>query len=393
MDAIMIIIKLILFILFLTPRPAISSPLITSSIGTMVDASSVIVLGSNFGVDGSTHLWWAGGATGDIESGASDAHVSSFWDGGICTDSAFQNCPTYSTTKSHSGSKSIKSEYNIFSAPNRQYDSTFIYDTGLNGIGIIYLSFWAYFDLVDTAGQWKIFRIMNNDTSVSDSDGTLYFSQWYKSDGSNLQEYLMLFCDQDDYGKCYPGSDGDLRSSASSIPSRQWVRIEFWGVESSSDGTRDGSLDFQYQDQTHGPVQMLTGGPWSGTIITRASGVTYRWRYITFQNYWGNLSVGDGTKEKVYIDDIYIQTGTMARIELCDNGTWANRKHCEIQYPTAWSDGSLTVVVNKGSFGVSDSAYLYVVDAAGAVSDGYPITLGQSYGQGQITGSFSGNVR
>lgn len=75
-------------------------------------------------------------------------------------------------------------------------------------------------------------------------------------------------------------------------------------------------------------------------------------------------------------DDIFIDF-TQARVEIGDAPTWSASRHKEIQIPTRWSDGTISIRVNTGTFTAGTRAYLYVVDAAGAVnSDGVAITIG-----------------
>ncbi len=58
--------------------------------------------------------------------------------------------------------------------------------------------------------------------------------------------------------------------------------------------------------------------------------------------------------------------------------TYASSTHFEMQPPTAWSDSSVTVTVNQGSFADGSTAYLYLIDANGNVSAGNQITFGSS---------------
>lgn len=95
-----------------------------------------------------------------------------------------------------------------------------------------------------------------------------------------------------------------------------------------------------------------------------------------------DINIGAGHKDPTNnpdifygYDDVYINF-TQARVELCNSSTWLARTSCEIQIPTAWSTNSITVKTNKGAFKTGDRAYLYIVDANGAVSNGLPITIG-----------------
>ena len=77
----------------------------------------------------------------------------------------------------------------------------------------------------------------------------------------------------------------------------------------------------------------------------------------------------------VDLDDIYLDS-TQARVEIGDNSSWDNCTHREIQIPTAWSSDLISITANQGSFSEGDTAYLFVVDENGNISDGYQITIG-----------------
>jgi hypothetical protein len=58
-------------------------------------------------------------------------------------------------------------------------------------------------------------------------------------------------------------------------------------------------------------------------------------------------------------------------VEVCDQATYSQCVNKEIQVPTSWSDGRITVRLNKGNKS-QVGAYLYVVDSTGAAnSQGY----------------------
>jgi hypothetical protein len=96
--------------------------------------------------------------------------------------------------------------------------------------------------------------------------------------------------------------------------------------------------------------------------------------------YFGNYVRSDphGTThahwECAYVDNSW------ARVEIGDNANYNNCTHREIQIPSGWSDSSVTVTLNRGSFGPSAAAYLFVVDGNNTPSAGYPIQLGGGSG-------------
>jgi len=74
----------------------------------------------------------------------------------------------------------------------------------------------------------------------------------------------------------------------------------------------------------------------------------------------------------IYYDDVYIDN-TIARVVAGDSPEFDNCTHQEIQIPTAWSDSSITITVNRGSFADGEEVYLFVVDANGNVSNSHGI--------------------
>lgn len=85
-------------------------------------------------------------------------------------------------------------------------------------------------------------------------------------------------------------------------------------------------------------------------------------------------------------DDIYVSY-TLARVEICDSATWNDNqaRHCEVQPPFSWSPSgnSITVKANNGSFNTGNTAYLYVIDGDGNVSNngqGVEIVVGEGGG-------------
>jgi hypothetical protein len=77
-----------------------------------------------------------------------------------------------------------------------------------------------------------------------------------------------------------------------------------------------------------------------------------------------------------YFDDVYLDT-TLSRVVLADKPVLSQASIVELQIPSAWSDGSITAQVNLGKFTQGQTAYLFVVDAAGNVSaTGLAVTAG-----------------
>jgi len=353
---------------FIWPGFCYAGPSITGVSGSIADGNPIIISGSSFGSHGLS-IEWLGGANGNIEQGTSgQAFSKTNWT--ACSTTSSLKSPLYSTSRAHSHQKSVMSSWPLES----QYDSYWAYDTKINGVGKIYVTWWVYFDHADSAGQWKMWYL-RQDSSLGGQDGILNANTFYNENGSLSQALFLEACVwiDKDISQCYPNEDYSLRYLSTSVPSGRWVRLELYGKESSSAGVRDGAITYKMHKQD---AKVTTLVNHVGNVITRATGVTNRWRWWIFINYWGNISSGTGTNEKVYIDDPYIQVGTQARVEIGDNSTWENCLHREIQTPTAWSNTAITATLNKGSFSPCQTYYLFVVDENGDVnSTGYPVRI------------------
>jgi hypothetical protein len=135
----------------------------------------------------------------------------------------------------------------------------------------------------------------------------------------------------------------------------QWNFIEVW-IDSSA-RTWGAAMN---------GVSVTTDGSWANCTS------------FNFSRVWMIGYDAVGGPRVAQIDDIYVDN-TLARVAICSGSTWAARGHCEVQPPSSWSDASLAVTINQGSFGATDSAYLYVADSTGAInSSGYSITFGGS---------------
>jgi hypothetical protein len=78
-------------------------------------------------------------------------------------------------------------------------------------------------------------------------------------------------------------------------------------------------------------------------------------------------------------DDVYVATGASARarVEIGNKSTYSTCTKLTIATPTSWSNTRVESIVWQGAFTSGEAAYLYVIDANGAVNtQGYPVTIG-----------------
>lgn len=85
----------------------------------------------------------------------------------------------------------------------------------------------------------------------------------------------------------------------------------------------------------------------------------------------GAITSGTST---VQYDDLYIDN-SWARVEIGDQSTYTSCTHREIQIPSVWSNDTISVILNQGSFPNDTTVYFFVVDSNGIASEGFPITL------------------
>lgn len=97
------------------------------------------------------------------------------------------------------------------------------------------------------------------------------------------------------------------------------------------------------------------------------------WEHLNFPGY----GRGDAENSHTYYDDIYIAKGpgAMARAEIGNQPTYSQCTNLAIFTPTTWADTRITAMVRQGSFKSGSKAYLFIVDAKGAASAGYPVTI------------------
>lgn len=333
-------------------------PSITTVQGNIVNGELLIINGNGFG-NNNLDFKWLGE---NIENGnAGDDFNAEGWHADQ-TSGGF-SAPTYSTNNAHSGIKSIQTNYTV--------------DKYGSGIGYVYNSevtewygtFWIYPDLGNFQGQHKIFRLMGKEGYLDDNT-VVYFNNWingvkhaflFPEDNTNIYWFSTI---EDNMGPY------EMDWLEHPLP-RQWSRLEIY-FKASSQGTKDGSVI--YVVHTDGNISTTKISFSNNLMIYNGSK-----RFIAFyiQNYVGN---GDRTgNEHIYIDDVFIQRGSRARIEIGDNADWAACSHREIQIPQSWSNNEIRFQFNQGSFAGNREVFLFVINANGTVSPGYSVVIEQSY--------------
>jgi len=96
----------------------------------------------------------------------------------------------------------------------------------------------------------------------------------------------------------------------------------------------------------------------------------------------GYARIANSTNAWRYFADIY-HDYSRSRVIIGNASTYNASTIREVQVPSAWSDGSITLSINQGVYAAGQTAYLYIVDPDGSVNtNGYPIVFGQSQESG-----------
>lgn len=227
----------------------------------------------------------------------------------------------------------------------------------------------------------------------------LYMTNWIYSVGIDLNEFhankgnRINSSEDAGGGGVYNGAGcNNFGKGGSSMPQppKVWPETSL-GMEYNPSSTQyvanAGSFEFEWntEQRLEAYVKVSSAGTANGTniggcvgvgadtlsaIVNRAAGET--WLVDTALFGLGQTCNPTCGVYDVYIDDLYVDN-TRARIELGNASVFEDCTHREIQIPSSWYDTGITFTYNPGSFGSSETVYLFVVNADGEVSNGYEV--------------------
>jgi len=341
---------LILIAFLMLPNLVFAAPYLSSYSGTASDGNSLILSGTDFGANtavGTAALEFLGGKNGPIETGTTGAGFSRSrwdvmrdWDGDI----------VYSTNHVLFGSKILQMQGG---GTWPEVPLTYNFPTPVTSSDHIFVSWWERVTWAGN-GQYKIIRFSPTETVIDGNGQTCMF--FHNNDGG------LTFGPYE-----YP-NDGTLYPDFSpATPQSIWERFD---IDITTSSNTSGAVTFT----KYIPGQSVETEKYS-SYHTHYSGLN--WNYIVWQNYFGTDGSGSMTAGDVWFDDIFVQHGSPARVELCDNAAWANRQQCIVQYPTSWpSSSSVTITLNAGNFASGTTRYLFLIDSTGAISNSIPVIIG-----------------
>lgn len=351
-----------------------AAPEITSSPADVPSGSSVTINGRGFGTKAkATPIIWD-----NFESGTPGAVPSTPVIGSNWVSSHSGSPVQYSSSVLRAGSRSARADFRTSS----NYRSSI----GVNGgnWGSLYVTLWYRSDYSslsayngDPTRNQKIFRIEgNNGTKSGDQQEGVPLIAYEKLSPDNFFTSTRAQYTPTTYAK-------NIYSSGPGWANQQWNRVEIYA------NVIDGQKEFTIYEGGRNTTPSKSSEWWTGTWLPHMGEDSSRFNEVFFGFYFAR---DNGAGAYVYLDDIYVDT-TQARVEIGNASSWSSCTHREIQVPTSWSDGSIRVTVNRGTFNVGERAYLFVVDASGAASGGYPVTIASGSGSTPSTVDEPNNLK
>jgi hypothetical protein len=337
---------------------ATAAPAITGTTGTVAHNGQITINGSGFGSNSLAQEFLGGDR---VDSLANNARIDQQgWANWSMMTPSTNTYPHVTTERGWSGGKSIAFD----TRGTTEYKQTLFYDTGSSGFSYLYTNALIYLDHIDLLSgsylQWKMMRWYKVPDVLDHAQG---LSGAYMSNRLASSSFFTGFNSSTQFTNWFSGN----------LPGRRaWYRYETWLRMNSSPGTGNGTFRVKVTNPTTGAV---VADNTYNNVMFNASGDSGNFRYLVIQNYFGNASDGGynqaGNGQAVsFWDDLYISQ-SQARVEVCDQATYNACVNKEIQYPTAWGDGRITVRLNRGNKSTV-GAFLYVTDSSGAVNtNGY----------------------
>lgn len=268
----------------------------------------------------------------------------------------------------------------------------------------LYATWWVYMDpitvdpLAET--QWKMFRINSNFTGwsdrhkqkvtpVNDIQSDFYWLPYFGPSGQYSRSGVDINCLQDCQpwygcweraqanGYTLPADRGiqlgvtrGTRDMASYAPKlRGWSRVEVYADSGTIDNA-DGSLRISVQHEG----QLKATGLDLGQLMFLSSKLcrneTQPWRTLIFQNMFdSNGSAPHVERADIFMDDLAIQTGTQARVEIGNAPAYADCTRLEYQPVLLWEDGQIECELNLGRF-TDEPLWAFVVGDNGVAGPG-----------------------
>jgi hypothetical protein len=332
-----------------------AQPVITGiSSSSISNGDYILITGIDFGMGDTSPLLWEDFENGNVGDVLSSSPKIGSW--------SLDGFPIYSSDQSNSGNKSAKGTgINTYTA---------MFRTDFTDESKFFISYWWRYNLAGptTGGQVKVVQLKGTchgacfGATCPDYNPGFFLGDATTQYDGYWTAYIAL-----ETGDCFSHTSSALFNHGE--PGQdQWHFIELELQQSDfnvSDGQVkvwvDGILEY---DQTNVITRTLDNG-----------GGNERWDFYQF--FYGMTNLGSSCTGTHYVDDAYMNNA-WNRVIIGDSENYDNCSHIELQIPTEWSNDSINVTINQGSFQDGDTAYIYVVDSVGSISNGYQIVFSGS---------------
>ncbi|MFX0197666.1 MAG: LVIVD repeat-containing protein [Candidatus Hodarchaeota archaeon] len=359
---------------------------------TFLDGETATISGSGFGVKSTPEPLFfdsfdsndSGRQNGDMIRGNKCSHYGSW------LDHEYKQSPTYANTNQRTGS--TLSSYVQMSVGGAYPSNGAIWGT-FSGSHQSPLLVVVWQRVVLSGGsdddwwQLKHWRITNGDIAEANPDTFIQIGRHVINQDHN--PFVCMWNNRtvayepwpwyNAYQGYEPPTDTTLHFGSANAPyDGTWYNTIIFAKASTGDGSADGYFKIYSNDHAAGDP----AHPYEDAIETYYSANPVPWKNITL-GWWIGTYEGSGDPPTAILqfDDVYIDNSWQS-VWIGDASSWDNCTHREIQIPTAWSDTSITITVNQGSFPRCEQVYLFVVDADGNVNaQGYPITINKVEGE------------
>jgi hypothetical protein len=152
---------------------------------------------------------------------------------------------------------------------------------------------------------------------------------------------------------------------SSNFVDRSWNHVQL-AIDVGTEGNHDGILNVWLNGkQVLAKTTEMYIAPGYGSVPWFSN--------VQIGKYLGNTALTT-TETTLYYSDIYYDD-TWARVVLGDNSLYSSCTHTEIQPYSYWSDDTIKITLNKGTFKTGNPAFLFIIDENGNASSGQPINL------------------
>jgi hypothetical protein len=335
---------------------------------TLTHGSSFVLEGTGFGTRAGTPL------------------VYDNFETGTAGNNLVGQAPTYTSKNSGSWTwlqESSGVHFPKYSSANQRANSTRNLLCRYGGAG----SSWTCAAMVDhpltnTGDELFIsFWWRYQDTSLVEG-GTQYYSRNTKPfdyyDGGYSNPFIYA-------GIGHPNTDNYLRWNATGIDTPvaqynpinlpavngEWIRFEFY-IKQSAPSTANGAVGMNVH-RSDSPAIVLAAMEDAATAIRTSAGYQELLWLGAYSSNEDDTNTAGRAFSDIHLDNVYVDT-TRQRLELGNASTWAACTRREVQPTTAWSDGSITALCQKGAIS-SGTAWLFVVGADGTASAGIEVEV------------------